>query len=1188
MKKLLIYLVLIMMTLMTVHASVEFSEKEKAWLQKNPLIKLAVMNYWEHDHEGQNIHTQLIQLLNKYGNVDIIPLRYNSWKEGFEEAVVGESVHGIMNLSWSKQREEELFNYSRPYDAKPNLLLVRKENNTIKSLKDLKNKTVYVKEKSITKTILEDSSSKINIVELRDLNVLLESLYSKNEADAILTYRVSKKQLEKYDLKVAKYVYGKYANQHIGIAKKYPELHSIINKIMESIPIEQLTLIQQKIYNTKTKLVASKKVEFTNKELQWMKSNPVIKVGGEKDWAPFDFVDMNGIYTGLAKEYLDYISTVTNLKFEIVTGQNWSQLLSDLKNKKLDLLPAIYISKEREAYANFTMPYLALADYYITKKEHPEISDMKSLYGKPVVVIKGYDVASWMKVKHPQVRLIEVDTILDALRSVESGEATAFINDNPSTTYNIEKHFISGLKINSVVKNRVPISLHMATSSDKKILTDILNKAIKNISKEKKREVTKRWMSEVSSQSKSLDLTEKEIIWLSSKPTLKFAVDPNWLPIESINKETKQYEGMMADVLNKIVDVTGLKFELIPTEKWNDSVNLAKQDSVDMLAAVSITPERKKFLNFTDKTIILSDGVIMKNDSSFITSLDGLKGLRIGVSEGTSLHNMLKKEYPTLILVPVKGIKKGLDLLEGDSIDAFVGNLEVASHIIFQKSLFNLKVVFKLERTRHLHIGLSKNIPFEARTVINKALSTISDKEMQTIRQRWIGLKINEEIDYTIFYKIALAVLLLVLFFVYWNRKLNHMVAKKTAELNILLDSFDKNVIFSRTDLKGKITHASEAFCKISGYEAPELIGKPHNVVRHPDMPKETFEGMWKKLKNRETVNVEIKNIRKDGSFYWTDGTFEPLYDKEGKHIGYNALRTDITDKKAVEELSANLEKKVVERTLDLEQAKEKIEEIHKLTKDSIEYASLIQHALIPNSDSFDIYFKEHFALWKPKDIVGGDIYLFEELRGDHECLLMVIDCTGHGVPGAFVTMLVKAIERQIVSKIVNNPDMEVSPAWILWYFNKSMKRLLRQDDKDSVSNAGFDGGILYYNKNEGVIKYAGAETPLFYFEEDELKVIKGDRHSIGYKKSNLDYEFKEHAIEVKKGMQFYLTTDGYLDQNGGDKGFPFGKKRFQSVVNDIYKLPMNEQEVSLLKSIQKYKNGFEQNDDVTVIGLKF
>ena len=270
-----------------------------------------------------------------------------------------------------------------------------------------------------------------------------------------------------------------------------------------------------------------------------------------------------------------------------------------------------------------------------------------------------------------------------------------------------------------------------------------------------------------------------------------------------------------------------------------------------------------------------------------------------------------------------------------------------------------------------------------------------------------------------------------------------------------------------------------------------------------------------------------------------------------------------------------------------IEMAQQEIETIHRHTKESIEYASLIQSALIPDNQLMSNYFSDYLTIWQPKDVVGGDIYLFEELRDQNECLLMVIDCTGHGVPGAFVTMLVKAIERQIISKIENDRSIDVSPAWILSYFNRTMKKLLQQESQDSISNAGFDGGIIYYNKKEQILKFAGAETPLFYVEDAELKTIKGSRHSIGYKKSKIEYEFKEHVINVKEGMKFYLTTDGYLDQNGGNKGFPFGKKRFLEVIEEYSKEPFIDQKEILLNALTHYQGNEGRNDDITLVAFE-
>ena len=281
----------------------------------------------------------------------------------------------------------------------------------------------------------------------------------------------------------------------------------------------------------------------------------------------------------------------------------------------------------------------------------------------------------------------------------------------------------------------------------------------------------------------------------------------------------------------------------------------------------------------------------------------------------------------------------------------------------------------------------------------------------------------------------------------------------------------------------------------------------------------------------------------------------------------------------------------VLNNITDLEESKKKIEVIHKHTRDSIEYASLIQGAVVSSQKDIMPYFKDSFVYWMPKDTVGGDIWLFNELRHKDECLLLFIDCTGHGVPGAFVTMIVKAIEREIVSSLKKHHEYDISPAVIMSHFNKTMKILLKQETKDSISNAGWDGGIIYYNRRTQILKFAGAETPLFYTMPDgEFKTVKGNRYSVGYKKCDMDYEYKETIIEVQEGMKFYCTTDGFLDQNGGEKDFPFGKKRFGNIIKENYNLSMDKQKDIFINQMTQYEMMIpnnERNDDMTLIGFE-
>lgn len=375
----------------------------------------------------------------------------------------------------------------------------------------------------------------------------------------------------------------------------------------------------------------------------------------------------------------------------------------------------------------------------------------------------------------------------------------------------------------------------------------------------------------------------------------------------------------------------------------------------------------------------------------------------------------------------------------------------------------------------------------------------------------------------------------------------------------------------------------------LSNIMLPVLITskKTRTILYANEYASKQYEAPVEELIGSSIDNVYTKVEQKDEilSFMEEEGYVENLEERYKTNKGKEFIGL-----LSVKPISYNEEDSYIGMVVDITEQKnieEEIRQIHSHTQSSIEYASLIQHSLIPSNDLFRKYFDDYFTIWHPKDIVGGDIYLFEELRNEDECLLMVIDCTGHGVPGAFVTMLVKAIERQIAAIIASEHNLSVSPAWILKYFNQTMKKLLKQENDEAISNAGFDGAVLYYNRREEIVRFAGAELPLFYTQDGEFKVIKGNRHSIGYKKSDANYEFKEHIIEAKEGMQFYMTSDGYLDQNGGAKGFPFGKKRFLSILEKYKDYSFADQQEVLLNELQEYQGDEERNDDISIVGIK-
>ena len=276
---------------------------------------------------------------------------------------------------------------------------------------------------------------------------------------------------------------------------------------------------------------------------------------------------------------------------------------------------------------------------------------------------------------------------------------------------------------------------------------------------------------------------------------------------------------------------------------------------------------------------------------------------------------------------------------------------------------------------------------------------------------------------------------------------------------------------------------------------------------------------------------------------------------------------------KALRLLNENLEHKVEERTQELAR-------INRHMQDSITYAALIQNTILPPKEEMHSFFKEHFVIWEPKDIVGGDIYFFHQIN-ESQALLYVIDCTGHGVSGAFVTMLAKAIEAQIPAQ----KEILSHPSKILSYFNRTLKSLLKQES--AHANVGMDAGVVFIDKSTRSLTFSGANIDLYYLHEGKTKKLKKDRYSIGYKQCRDDYQYSEHTLHYETGTSFYLTTDGYMDQNGGEKGFPMGRKRFTILLESNAAQAMSQQKEQLQKALLLYQGSEERNDDITIVGFR-
>jgi serine phosphatase RsbU (regulator of sigma subunit) len=240
----------------------------------------------------------------------------------------------------------------------------------------------------------------------------------------------------------------------------------------------------------------------------------------------------------------------------------------------------------------------------------------------------------------------------------------------------------------------------------------------------------------------------------------------------------------------------------------------------------------------------------------------------------------------------------------------------------------------------------------------------------------------------------------------------------------------------------------------------------------------------------------------------------------------------------------------------------------------------LIQTSLLPDLASMGRRVRELFILYRPRDIVGGDFYYFRD-RGD-AFLLAVIDCTGHGVPGAFMTMTAKAV----LDNLLETADGS-DPAATLREFNRRIRQALHPEKGERTLDNGLEMGLCWCAPERGLLVFAGARINLLAVVDGALISYPGDRQAIGYRRSAEDFSYTNHRLNLAGRESFFLASDGILDQVGGAKGWGFGSRRFHTLLTAIARLPAAEQQAAIEKALAEYQGDFHQRDDITVIGLK-
>nr|BAL57463.1 PAS/PAC sensor signal transduction histidine kinase [uncultured Bacteroidetes bacterium] len=372
-----------------------------------------------------------------------------------------------------------------------------------------------------------------------------------------------------------------------------------------------------------------------------------------------------------------------------------------------------------------------------------------------------------------------------------------------------------------------------------------------------------------------------------------------------------------------------------------------------------------------------------------------------------------------------------------------------------------------------------------------------------------------------------------------------------------ILDSF---ALVSETDTRGVITFANRKFCEVSGYSVEELVGKPHNIIRHPDMPKSVFKELWDTIKAGKIWQGEVKNRRKDGSHYWVLATVGPLLDSDGYPYRFVSMRVDITRQKDLED-----------------QLRQERNRLSDELASNLKLAASIQRALLPPTEeksSPSTLSVPYFALWRPLQEVSGDFFWMHEEKG--RLLLFIGDSVGHGIAGSLIsTLFIQELRHLVKERGIWSPELlaEELDTRLGQLFYRQLSLPITVDGTIALIDLSRRKLSYLALRGRGVLARGGTLTRL-----DHFPFSFGDL---------LGKAARETVLELEPGDRLYFYTDGIYDQEGGPQGRRWGNKQWMEYLRDLQNLPLPAQKQTLLDTLRTWQGETAQTDDILVVGIE-
>jgi len=734
--------------------AITLTDKERSWLKAHPVIRVHNEKNWAPFNFFENVSPKgfsidYMNLLASKLGVEVEYITGPSWNE-FINMVKNKDLDVMLNIAKSPERESFLTFTPQPYVNLMQALYTRADFPLISSIEDLYGKTFAIPKGFYLLEVLKPYTE-IKILEVLNTTDAIRAV-SIGKADVmfdlmpVVNYITD--QLQVTNLKVGGdigIVEGKPIPLFVGVSNDMAPLAVMLEKARKAITDDEVRSLRKKWLGLTQK--SEPVVSLTSEEKVWVdKLIAPLRIANEMDWVPFDYNEL-GVSKGFSIDYINLLAKKVGFNVEFVKEHTWSELMQLFKQKKIDIMPAIYRNKAREDFTLFTAPYYKGKLGVFTRIEDSSIQSNDNLLGKKVGIQTDDGSIGIVKRNILGIQLVELDTNDQLVQALATNKVDAIIG-NPLLYYHYAKeNQITNIRLIDFIpltkEQQIETSLHIGIRKDWPILHSILQKAMANVSDQELKAIQNKWIPQasVATDEKKIKFTQEEKSWLANNQIWTVANELDWPPFDFV--EDGVPKGYTIDLVNLALEKISVEVKWVNGYSWSELMDRFKSRKIQILPALYKTEERKKYIAYSFSYGSNPAVLVTHSDNNHDKSLKDLKGKKISSILGFSIADKIALHYPEIDQTHFRNAQEALQAVSDKRVEAFIGSIGSISYILDHNYIPNVRIVgdsglLKPEDTA-LYMGVLKGQEIQL-GILQKGLDAISRTEIDKIEKRWLPL----------------------------------------------------------------------------------------------------------------------------------------------------------------------------------------------------------------------------------------------------------------------------------------------------------------------------------------------------------------------------------------------------------------------------------------------------------------